>query len=829
MKLNTVKQCDAPIEKTPGNDTCSGQIMKLKPAPEQMKFKSGCRRWGSDINVSYNINKLSNSFKKDNDSMLPVAARQNNLNHTRIALKKNELKNQKHILPNSKNNNNAALFDVAVAENNDEVIAFYKELGLLDATDQNGKTLLIDALINANDESAKKLIEMDANLDAKDKNKDTALTIAIRNGKTDIAKQLIEKDVQLDAQNYDDDTALLLSIKNGRKQIAQLLLDTAKNPSAPNTSLNFDATDSNGNTALMLALKFGHKDIAMAILNEAFRENSENQDLNLNATNQKDRTALMIALRRGYENIGMAILNEVSKEDSLNGFFNFDTTDSNGNTALMIAIKKCQKDIINKILSNEVILANIDNKLFNLPRHHTNVVDKKSSPEEHYENVHFRDIPDSNKRSPLMVALSKRDFDTAKKLLNMGADIHSQDISGKTALIIAAENGCNENVKILIENMTVENMQDDLIDQIDNDGNTALLSSVGKFVYSDLAAITLVRNGAKLDMQDKKFHDTALTRAIANNHIEAAEAIIDKGIRDNSLTGFINLQNNRGETALMIAIKGGHYDLAEKLVINDAELNLLKNTNDRTALMMASYQKDAKFDKLALLMLEKGARADIHDELGRTAFIFAVANGLDSVAEKMIDNTSNKQELIEQQDNSGINALMYATIYGHCFLAKKLISDYGADVNKNDDSSNTALMYAAMYNQYDIAKSLLAAGAQKDVKNKNFNTALDIVQNRNSNEKVIPLLKLLGGKIYVPKPTANRASLGTSKAKRESYHRTYRYSKPKPRTSYKKSINQRRNEIKHSLINSPLYAIRGMDINSINKLVEKKLKKEGYK
>jgi len=99
-------------------------------------------------------------------------------------------------------------------------------------------------------------------------------------------------------------------------------------------------------------------------------------------------------------------------------------------------------------------------------------------------NINDKDVRDTIDQTPLIVAAQGGCKDIVKMLLQAGADIHHRNDQGETALISAAQEGHNEVVQILLEagsNVNQENA----------DGETALDLAVRLKQNKDLINLLL--------------------------------------------------------------------------------------------------------------------------------------------------------------------------------------------------------------------------------------------------------------------------------------------------------------------------------------------------
>lgn len=94
----------------------------------------------------------------------------------------------------------------------------------------------------------------------------------------------------------------------------------------------------------------------------------------------------------------------------------------------------------------------------------------------------------------------------------------------------------------------------------------------------------------------------------------------------------------------------------------------------------------------------------------------------------------------DESNERGQTKLMQAVMAGDIKLVANLLFS-GASVNEQDDEGWTALMYAARYqNDSRITQSLLAAGADVTIKNDYALTALSLAATYSKNENIISLL-----------------------------------------------------------------------------------------
>ena len=175
-----------------------------------------------------------------------------------------------------------------------------------------------------------------------------------------------------------------------------------------------------------------------------------------------------------------------------------------------------------------------------------------------------------------------------------------------------------------------------------------------------------------------------------NNDIEGVKKAIAEGAD-------LNLQDEWGWTALMVAICYEKKEIAELLIKRGVNLDL-KDKDGWTALMKVCMMACNRNQyEMAKLLVEAGANLDIQDKWGWTALMEA----------------------------KGFNN--YKII--------KLLVENGANLDIQNKWGWTALMHA----NYTITKLLIKAGANKDIKDNEGKTALDYAK-EDFSEKIIQLL-----------------------------------------------------------------------------------------
>jgi ankyrin repeat protein len=180
----------------------------------------------------------------------------------------------------------------------------------------------------------------------------------------------------------------------------------------------------------------------------------------------------------------------------------------------------------------------------------------------------------------------------------------------------------------------------------------------------------------------------------------------------------INVTDEGGQTALMLAADQGHIDTV-KVLLQHRPLLDLQNKLGGTALMMASF--NGHFEVVTEL-LKSGADVNAKAKSGYTALIVASARQ-NETAVQIINLLLDQKADINTQDQEGYTALMTA-IDVPPFPPPLPPSFKGTKEQKEDDKRRQREAEI----QLMIVKTLVMRGADLDLKDKRGRTALEIAR-----------------------------------------------------------------------------------------------------
>ena len=257
-------------------------------------------------------------------------------------------------------------------------------------------------------------------------------------------------------------------------------------------------------------------------------------------------------------------------------------------------------------------------------------------------------------KTPLIIAVGNSYIDTAKILIENGANVNAVDIEGWSALSYAVNNGDIEIAKLLLENKA--KIKDELLIAIkspivesrinimklliDNKANINYTDENGFnplniAIESGDMELTkfLITNGANVNslMQDGV---SLIGYAIAQNNMDLLQILIENGANVNNTNG-----DSWADTPLKTASRLGLDNVVRILLTRNVDINAV-DMNGNTALHTAALNSQLSVVKL---LLEKNPNLDIQNKVGNTALHLAVISGnIDIVGELVLKGANTR-------------------------------------------------------------------------------------------------------------------------------------------------------------------------------------------
>ena len=388
-----------------------------------------------------------------------------------------------------------------------------------------------------------------------------------------------------------------------------------------------------GWTALMFASVKGHTEIVQLLLNAKAKPDIQMEN---------GETALYLAIMRGYSDIVQLLL-EYGADPN--------TSTRHGVTAIHVAAAHAS---ITLAIGEDITATEVGNTLAILTsgtyEHHFKIMKLLVAQ----PNIKINETTPSG-LTILMVASAFGNAQTVELLLQAGADPNMSiktpadtfslaktktllinELIGCTALILACANGHLEVVQLLLKANANPNHEQE------GTGITALIIAAGQG-YPDIVQQLLEYSADPNSISDIDgstalhcvlSHPETLHKDDKEKKLNIIQQLIEKGAN-------INIQNEDGVTALMMACNEVLSEVVE-------------------------------------LLLQNGADPNIHGDKGWTALMYACSHGNSKVAKSLLRYNANPQLV----DNDGFTASIHALCSGNKVLAYEVVND--RDFSQNE-------------------------------------------------------------------------------------------------------------------------------------------------
>jgi len=529
--------------------------------------------------------------------------------------------------------------------------------------DAYGNTALIAAAGNGHKEMVQYLLDHNAKVNASNKKDMTALMGAAAIGDYQLVHKLIKAGADVNAKNNQGETALFMAVQYGNYEAAKVILNGGGNPNISNTvRANFV---NGGFTPLMYAATHGltTKNVDWVAMAKLLLENGANPNLISNHS----QSALNYA-RDKYDHKLVAVLKQAgAKDEQVYAGLDMDKSllkaartgdvlkmqkflkdgadpnnpDKNGVLPLMAVAYQGNMDTLQALIENGAEPNFIPLGLTQY------ALGKSHAPLSEHELMAAASRGDS----ALHAAVRLGHVDQARYLIEHGARIDLTNKLGKSPLLVAAEEGKLEAVKLLLEKGADPN-------SVEADHRRNRLS---------LAKHSMGQN-------------SALIVAVEQGHEDVAKALIEAGAN-------VNYRGFLGKTALYVEVEHGQLNLAQKLLASKANANI-KDMEGMSPLMEAARRGNPRM---------------VADLINHKA-------NVNAIEEAELGYTPDPQDA---DTSTGMTALMFAARSGHDKVVSQLLRA-GASANVHNSNGKNARDMAAGYGYSGIVK-LLAPRKKREV------------------------------------------------------------------------------------------------------------------
>ena len=324
---------------------------------------------------------------------------------------------------------------------------------------------------------------------------------------------------------------------------------------------------------------------------------------------------------------------------------------------------------------------------------------------------------DANGASAFMWAIAAGSLETAKILLNAGADptlpgviwLDEQRTSYYgSPLAIAAGERSLELLRFLVEVVELPvNQKEWSVADSAYVGWTPLQWAVR--VGDPSLVRYLASVGADLEVRDRA-GETPLITTTEAGQLLILRSLLEAGADPNG-------SDSEGISPTHYAAVAGLVDVLEALLDAGADPNLQANDGARPlAYALAGFSVEA-----ALMLLERGADVHAVDGSGIASIHWAAFAGLPLVVQRMLDLGAD----VNMTTIDGETALMFAAQSGRAQTVETLLAR-GADANAEDSSGWRAIHNAAVDGGVATARRLIEGGSEFDVSTRYGETPLHI-------------------------------------------------------------------------------------------------------
>ncbi len=243
------------------------------------------------------------------------------------------------------------------------------------------------------------------------------------------------------------------------------------------------------------------------------------------------------------------------------------------------------------------------------------------------ENPLLVNKEDANGRTPIFTAITRRNPEMVKFLIDNGALVRVGDSNLRAPIHFAGFNNDTNMIALLLENGAV-------IDTRAIGAATPLIHS-SLFNSYEMSGF-LIEHGADINIQCNSL-TTPLYFASLNNSQEYLNYLLDAGA-DVDTPDFLN------RTPLYVAVRDGYEEIVKKLIENKADFHIRDTHLNRSLLHLASIQGHRE---IAEVLIHEGMDINGKDERGYTPLDYAYRYGHDSIAE-FLEKKGGKSNLISK-------------------------------------------------------------------------------------------------------------------------------------------------------------------------------------
>lgn len=191
-------------------------------------------------------------------------------------------------------------------------------------------------------------------------------------------------------------------------------------------------------------------------------------------------------------------------------------------------------------------------------------------------------------------------------------------------------------------------------------------------------------------------------------------------------------QKGDNEMSLIEAVEQQNEQQVHELLAQSLEVDI-QNDKGETPLLIATHQNNVA---IAKALIDAGADINKQDAIQDSPYLYAGAQGKTEILAYMLAHREPDQTVVNRY---GGNALIPAAEKGHLENVKQLLEDGRADINHQNNFGYTALIEAVALTDgsplyQDIVAELLKHDANTELRDNNDKTALDYAKEKGYTE-----------------------------------------------------------------------------------------------
>ena len=374
---------------------------------------------------------------------------------------------------------------------------------------------------------------------------------------------------------------------------------------------------------------------------------------------------------------------------------NVNAQDHKNNTPLILAAGEGREEVVSLLLNNDFgcdvnVKGDLGQSFLHIACKKGYVDFLKTAIVKYKADINAQDHKNN---TPLIMAALEGREEVVSLLLNndFGCDVNVKGVSGQSFLHIACQKGYVDFIKTAIVKCKADVNAQDL------NKNTPLM--VAALMGRKEVVSLLLNNDFGCDVNVKNYlGQSFLHIACQKGFVDFLKTAVVKYKAD------INAQDHKNNTPLMVAALMGREEVVSLLLNNDFGCDVnVKVVSGQSFLHIACQKGYVDFLKTAVVKYKADINAQDHKN--STPLMVAALMGREEVVSLLLNNDFGCD--VNVKVVSGQSFLHIACQKGYVDFLKTAIVKYKADINARDLNKNTPLMVAALEGREEVVSLLL--------------------------------------------------------------------------------------------------------------------------